>query len=149
MKTFHRCVLNGSWSQGQVVGRIESRHISTDIGSGLRSTDESSQAATPEELLLAAASSCYLITLGTLLEHRNIPFSRIELESSAQLVQDPVLRLDAIQHSPTIVLNGTIQEDVLVSLTEHAEHTCMVSSALRGNVTVSVVPRFLVHTSEG
>lgn len=96
--------------------------------------------ASPEDLLLAAAASCYLITLRTLLEHRQVPIRHIEVHSQAHIENESGLRFDSIVHYPTIVVEGPCDEDVLRSYAAHAELTCMVSSALRGNVDIRVVP---------
>lgn len=109
----------------------------------------SSDATTPEELLLAAASSCYLITLRTLFENRGVGLTQIELLSEAVVETDHGLRFDSIVHRPTIVLQsgglGSYTPEDLRRLVAHAEHACMVSSALRGNVDIVVIPTILMQ----
>ncbi len=109
--------------------------------------DDTPQATSPEEMLLSAAASCYLITLRTLLKNRNIAVSSIEVHSEARVINDGGLRFDAIVHRPTMVLEHLEDEIRLRRLAAHAEHACMVSCALRGNVTVSVEPTILVRAA--
>ncbi|MCL6598295.1 MAG: OsmC family protein [Alicyclobacillus macrosporangiidus] len=101
----------------------------------------------PEELLLASAAGCYLITLGKLLRNRRIPFSEIHLESRGFVENDRGLRFDRIEHRPVVLVDDPADEEHIRILCEHAEHACMVSSALRGNVAVQVVPEVRVQTA--
>ncbi|MCL6627618.1 OsmC family protein [Alicyclobacillus shizuokensis] len=95
----------------------------------------------PEELLLSAAASCYLLTLAILLRNRQIPYHRIEVESTGYVENEGGLRYDRIVHLPTVYVSDLRDEQRILQLAEHAELTCMVSSALRGNVRVGVRPR--------
>ncbi|MCL6452293.1 MAG: OsmC family protein [Alicyclobacillus sp.] len=106
--------------------------------------DEPVDCTSPEELLTAAAASCYLLTLRTLFEHRSLPVQRIELTTEARVEVDGGLRMDAIVHRPVIVLEEPADEARVRLLAAHAEHACMVSSALRGNVVVTVEPTVCV-----
>ncbi|MCL6515676.1 OsmC family protein [Alicyclobacillus sp.] len=103
----------------------------------------------PEELLLGAAAGCYLITLGKLLRNRRIPFDEIRLESRGFVENDRGLRFDRIEHRPLVLLHPDAagQADHVRILCEHAEHACMVSSALRGNVEVRVEPRVEIRAA--
>jgi peroxiredoxin-like protein len=100
----------------------------------------------PEELLLGAAAGCYLMTLCTLLTNRGISYSKIELHSEGYVEDDHGLRFDRIEHHPTIVVDAGTDEAMVKRLALHAEHACMVASALRGNVVVQVVPTIQVQT---
>ncbi|MCL6594458.1 MAG: OsmC family protein, partial [Alicyclobacillus sp.] len=102
----------------------------------------------PEALLLAAANGCYLITLSKLLHNRGIPFLRIEVTSEGRVEHDGGLRFDEIVHRPTVVVEHADDEARILVLAEHAEHACMVSSALRGNVKVRVEPQVRVQAAQ-
>lgn len=101
----------------------------------------------PEELLLAAASGCYIITLAALLTNRKVPFTSIELTSEIIVENDKGLRVESITHRPVITIDyahadatGSIDVKLIEGFALHAEHACMISSALRGNVLFSVEP---------
>ncbi len=146
MSERHHYPLNGTWSGARKgTGTIYVSHTSIDI-SVPASHGGVDVGTNPEELLLAAAASCYMITLSILLRNRDIPFVRIDLESEGVVENDGGLRYDRIIHRPTIVLEQAVDETLLYQLAQHAEHTCMVSSALRGNVAVSVEPKIVVNT---
>jgi peroxiredoxin-like protein len=131
----------GTWTKGNSqIGQISTENLSTDVTIG-KTLSGTGNHTNPEELLLSAAASCYMITLSMLLENRNIPFERIELTSEALVENDKGLRLDKIIHYPHILIDGSTDMNKVVKLAHHAEHTCMVSSALRGNVEVIVLPR--------
>lgn len=100
--------------------------------------DPVADSTTPEELLLAASAACYLLTLRAILTNRGIPVQQIELFSEARVETIGGLRFDAIEHHPKIILEEAYDENQIEILAAHAEHACMVSSALRGNVKVSV-----------
>lgn len=99
----------------------------------------------PEELLLSAAASCYLITLCTLLTNRGIRYTEIQLTSEGYVEDDHGLRFDRIEHRPTILVDSEPEEGEVKKLALHAEHACMISSALRGNVVVTVEPEVRVQ----
>lgn len=101
----------------------------------------------PEELLLAAAAGCYLITLRTILTNRGVSYSQIELNSRGFVENDHGLRFDRIEHHPLIVLESSADEDKVKQLAMHAVHACMVSSALRGNVNLTVIPKVCIEAT--
>jgi peroxiredoxin-like protein len=136
----------GTWARGiEQTGNISTGNLSTKVGVHTNLIGDKN-ITNPEELLLSAAASCYMITLSLLLENRGIPYIQIELESEAIVESDRGLRLDRIIHRPHIVLEEAYSKDSdkIIKLAHHAEHTCMVSSALRGNVEVVVHPRISI-----
>ncbi|MBX6352809.1 MAG: OsmC family protein [Thermoflavifilum sp.] len=147
MTTIVRYRMDAQWSGGRLGhGKLTGESLSTKLsipvnlgGPGIGTN--------PEELLLGAAAGCYLITLATLYANREVPVVQIELESHGYVVRDHGLRFDRIEHHPTIVVDQPCDEDYLITLAEHAEHACMVSSALRGNVRVEVFPKVHMQTT--
>jgi peroxiredoxin-like protein len=148
MSSVHTYKVHGEWTgDRQGVGIIEGTGLSTkfSVPSNLGGPGIGTN---PEELLLSAAYGCYLITLTILLTNRNVPFTRIELESEGFVINDKGLQFDRIEHRPTIYVDQPVDEEYVVTLAQHAEHACMVSTALRGNVAVSVEPRVLVQATQ-
>jgi len=145
MSAIHTYRMSGHWSGDKNgTGTAEGRGLKTVLsvsshlgGPGIGTS--------PEELLLAAAYGCYLLTLSTLLTNHNVPYARIELESEGYVEDDHGLRFDRIEHRPTIYLKDSVNEQEAALLAEHAEHACMVSSAIRGNVLVTVTPQLRVE----
>lgn len=97
----------------------------------------------PEELLLAAAASCFLITLGAILERIKMVPSRLTLRSEIEVTSEKGLKITRIRHFPTIHLPKQAegpQREALTQAIIQAEHYCIVANALRGNVTIEVTP---------
>ena len=93
----------------------------------------------PEELLLASAMSCYLITLAIGLKKKNISFEKLELNSSMTYSVGMALKIERIAHHPTIVGASSDDKAELEKLMHSADQYCMVSQALKGNVQIEVV----------
>lgn len=145
MTNVHSYTLQGNWIGTKLgVGHLQTQGLASDVSIPVN-LNGPGIGTNPEELLLSAASGCYLITLSALLTNREIPYLRIELESEGYVENDHGLRYDRIEHRPTIVVDHAVDELTLHALARHAEHACMISSALRGNVAVSVVPQILVQ----
>jgi peroxiredoxin-like protein len=139
----HHFTLQGTWQGGREgTGSIQTTGFSSTISipANMRGPGEGTN---PEELLLSAAASCYLITLGILLKKRNLPVQTIHLESEGIAVVDPVLRYDRIIHRPKIILQNPTNEqsELALALAKDAEINCMVSNAMRGNVLFHVEPQ--------
>jgi peroxiredoxin-like protein len=138
----HRILLHGTWQGGREgTGEIQTNGLSLPISvpANMKGAGEGTN---PEELLLSAAASCYLITLGIMLKKRELPVQSIRLQSEGITVVDPVLRYDRIIHRPTILLQNPTEEqaELALSLAKQAELNCMVSNAMRGNVLFQVEP---------
>ena len=101
----------------------------------------------PEELLLAAAASCFSITLALLLEKKRLPATIIEMEASGAIIRQPdrTLKFAEIVLRPRLKADGwTVeQRKIALDLAHKADAYCLVSNALRGNVTISVLPELL------
>ena len=95
----------------------------------------------PEEMLFTTAAACYLITLGIILEKRNIAAERLEVVTTGTM-DDEKLKITRIVHEPRVRLAAAPTAEQRTSLTEaihRAEQMCLVSNAIRGNVEVAVV----------
>ncbi len=107
----------------------------------------------PDEMLLGAASTCYLITLAAMLERSGIEPERLSLRSEAVVdTTSGVYTYVSITHKPFILLHASAsarQGDTARKLAEKAEQTCMISKALRGNVAVSAVPEIMIGQEKG
>ncbi|NUU62090.1 OsmC family protein [Paenibacillus agri] len=105
----------------------------------------------PDEMLLGAASTCYLITLAAMLERANITPQDLTLESEATVdVTNNVFTYERIVHKPRIVLKSDATEAELSKaeqLTHNAEASCMISRAVAGNVSIETQP--VIEIAEG
>lgn len=93
----------------------------------------------PDEMLLGAATTCYIITLAAMMERSKVNTENLEMNSTAIVdVTNGIFTYKKIIHRPIIVI--TDEKDRLVSekLAIKAEQSCMISKALRGNVDIEV-----------
>jgi peroxiredoxin-like protein len=97
----------------------------------------------PDELLLAAAANCYMITLAALLERRLPQPAGFELYSEGVVERDGNrLTYRRIVHRPVIRLEAANEQarDEAIACALRAEQSCMISRALKGNVDITVEP---------
>jgi peroxiredoxin-like protein len=97
--------------------------------------------ASPEELILAAISSCFSMTLGFVLEKRKIPITSLEMHAECEVDRiERQLHLASITLKPRITVkedNDQIRQDIKAAI-ERAERACVISNAVRGNVKIVV-----------
>ncbi|MGO4272422.1 OsmC family protein, partial [Paenibacillus sp. TAF58] len=135
----HRFELKALWAGGiDGTGHIRAGNLNSAI-SVPSQLDGPGVGTNPEELLLGAAATCYLITLGMLLKRQGI--LTIELNSEIFVQSSPSMKVDKIIHRPRIAIPAlTSQEDTdkISKAAYRAEQACMISKALKGNVEVIV-----------
>ncbi|MCM3215466.1 OsmC family protein [Niallia taxi] len=123
------------------IGTIESGNLKTQI-SIPQEMDGPGVGTNPDEMLLGAAATCFIITLAAMMERSNLNKKSLNLESEAIVdVTNGVFTYKEIIHRPTIILNDeATQKDVALAarLAEKAEASCMITRAIKGNVKVSL-----------
>ncbi len=140
--------LTAQWDGGRnSSGTIESGELKTAIsipepmgGPGIGTN--------PDEMLLGAASTCYIITLAAMLERSSIAVQSLTLESDGIVdVTNNIFTYKTITHRPLLVLAAGQDEEVRAKaerLAHKAESSCMITRALQGNVEVSAEPTIVV-----
>ncbi|MBQ0138803.1 MAG: OsmC family protein [Kurthia sp.] len=140
--TGHLFTLTAEWPGGRnAVGTIDAGKLKTQIsipeemmGPGIGTN--------PDEMLLGAAATCYLITLAAMLERAHIQPEKLTLTSEGLVtVVNGVFTYEKITHRPVIVLKQDASDRDITKvqkLAEKAEQTCMISKAIRGNVEVEL-----------
>ncbi|OCS85625.1 OsmC family protein [Caryophanon tenue] len=142
----HDFHLQAVWTGGRNdVGTISAGNLVTQV-SIPPEMDGPGIGTNPDEMLLGAAATCYLITLAAMLERSNVD-ATISLASDAQVdVTNGVFTYKSIAHQPTITVTQPLDEALFKKvdrLAHKAEQTCMISKALRGNVALSVQPTII------
>lgn len=144
----HPFVLEAVWNGGRnSTGTIEAGQLQTKIsipkemgGPGIGTN--------PDEMLLGAAATCYLITLAAMMERAELPVEQLTLTSEANVdVTDNVFTYESITHRPAVTLKqGSTESDVkkALHLSHKAESSCMISRAVAGNVQIKTEPDVLV-----
>ncbi|MBB2479550.1 OsmC family protein [Bacillus sp. APMAM] len=140
----HHFHLKINWPEGRnSVGDLETKNLKTKI-SIPPEMDGPGVGTNPDEMLLGAAATCYIITLAAMLERRKIGVSSLTIESEGIVeVEKGIITYKKIIHRPHVVLNkGDLseQEEKVKQLTEKAEKSCMISRAIQGNVEIGLEP---------
>ncbi|SIT80364.1 peroxiredoxin, SACOL1771 subfamily [Edaphobacillus lindanitolerans] len=133
------------------VGTIEAGNLMTEI-SIPPEMDGPGIGTNPDEMLLGAAATCYIITLAAMLERAGIRKESLRMVSEAIVdVTNGVFTYKRITHRPELVLKSDADERSLgraKRLAVKAEETCMISRAVRGNVEIRLEENVTVHGQE-
>jgi peroxiredoxin-like protein len=123
------------------IGTIEAGNLVTKI-SIPPEMDGPGVGTNPDEMLLGAAATCYIITLAAMLERSHLEKEQLSMESEGIVdVTRGVFTYKKIIHRPEILLkaNATEKEIQLANkLAEKAEGSCMISRAIQGNVEMEL-----------
>ncbi|AIY06598.1 putative peroxiredoxin-related protein [Planococcus sp. PAMC 21323] len=123
------------------VGEISTGNLKTQI-SIPPEMDGPGVGTNPDEMLLGAAATCYIITLAAMLERSKLEKQSLTMESEGIVeVEKGVITYKRIIHKPKLVLNSDASEkDLAVAqkLAEKAESSCMITRAIKGNVEIEL-----------
>lgn len=138
----HHFHLQADWSGGRdSSGYIDAGNLKTKI-SIPPEMDGPGIGTNPDEMLLGAAATCYMITLAAMIERSELPLQEISLNSEGIVDYTiGVITYKKIIHKPYIVLkDGANEKDyrILHKLVDKAESSCMISRAIKGNVAIEL-----------
>lgn len=138
----HLFHLTANWPGGRNdVGTIDAGELKTQV-SIPPEMDGPGIGTNPDEMLLGAAATCYIITLAAMMERSSLDKERLTMDSIGVVdVTNGVITYKKIIHKPRIVLreNATGRDLALAQrLVEKAEASCMISRAIKGNVEVEL-----------
>ena len=120
------------------VGTIETANLTTKI-SIPPEMDGPGIGTNPDEMLLGAAATCYIITLAAMLERSKIKKESLTMTSEGIVdITNGVITYKKIIHRPHLVLQSGIDMDMAKKLAYKAESSCMISRALKGNVEIAL-----------
>lgn len=123
------------------VGDIEAGNLVTKI-SIPPEMDGPGVGTNPDEMLLGAAATCYIITLAAMMERSKLDKADLTMTSEGIVdVTKGIITYKKIIHRPKIVLtlNATEKDEELAyKLAKKAETSCMISRAIQGNVEVEL-----------
>lgn len=136
----HRFTLQTNWQGGRNdVGTLEAEHLKTVI-SVPPEMDGPGVGTNPDEMLLGAAATCYIISLAAMLEIAKIK-AKLSMESDGIVhVVNGVFTYQQIIHKLSIHLDEDNDKHRRMAerLAHKAERTCMISKALKGNVEITL-----------
>ncbi|WP_045519492.1 OsmC family protein [Neobacillus niacini] len=123
------------------VGEIEAGNLKTKV-SIPPEMDGPGVGTNPDEMLLGAAATCFIITLAAMMERSGL--EKVDLTMDSEGIVDVtrgVITYKKIIHRPHIVLKpGASKKDVELAgrLINKAETSCMISRAIQGNVEIEL-----------
>lgn len=138
----HLFHLKADWPGGRNdVGMINAGNLKTEV-SIPPEMDGPGIGTNPDEMLLGAAATCYIITLAAMMERSKLDKVALTMDSVGVVdVTNGVITYKKIIHKPHIVLkaDATEKDETLAcKLAEKAETSCMISRAIQGNVEVEL-----------
>lgn len=138
----HRFLLKANWpGLRNDIGHIEAGNLKTKV-SIPPEMDGPGIGTNPDEMLLGAAATCYIITLAAMMERSHLEKEQLTMESEGIVdVTNGVITYKKIIHRPDIVLkHNASQKDIDLArrLAKKAETSCMISRAVQGNVVIEL-----------
>lgn len=138
----HRFYLKANWPGSRNdVGEIESGNLKTQV-SIPPEMDGPGIGTNPDEMLLGAAATCYIITLAAMMERSQLEKESLTMQSEGIVdVTKGIITYKKIIHRPHIVLkmNASDKDQLLAhKLAKKAETSCMISRAIQGNVEIQL-----------
>jgi organic hydroperoxide reductase OsmC/OhrA len=92
----------------------------------------------PEQLVLAAASSCQLLSFLAVAARARIDVIAYEDHASALMPEaDRPVRITEIALRPTVTVRGDVSDERLAHLTEVAHRECYVANSLSSTITIA------------
>jgi peroxiredoxin-like protein len=120
------------------IGTIETANLYTKI-SIPPEMDGPGIGTNPDEMLLGAAATCYIITLAAMLERSKINKNSLTMTSEGIVdISNGIITYKKIIHRPHLILQSEKDLVLAQKLARKAESSCMISRALKGNVEIEL-----------
>ncbi len=102
----------------------------------------------PEEIFLASACSCYLITLALIADKMELPIKNLTCEAEGIVLEDEYdgYHFKEIHLYPHIELDGDgdQHDEAIARAVQMAEQRCIISRAVKGSVKYEIKPTVAV-----
>ncbi|HSJ38012.1 MAG TPA: OsmC family protein [Planococcus sp. (in: firmicutes)] len=146
----HSFLLKADWpGLRNDVGTIETGNLKTEVSIPPEMNGPGT-GTNPDEMLLGAAATCYIITLAAMLERAEIEKEALTMESEGLVdITNGVITYKKIIHRPKLVLKKDASEkdfSLAQELAEKAESSCMITRAIKGNVEMELETDILAAT---
>lgn len=143
----HDFIVQTHWSGGRDVSGTVKGDIIDEAISIPASLEGIGVGTNPDEMLVAAASSCYIISLAATLERAHFTSVSINQQSiGTASFKNSKFKMERITHQPTINVSPSEKEALkkrLQKLLKIADNNCMISNAIRGNVEILIEPTII------
>lgn len=143
----HDFIVQTHWNGGRDVSGLVKGDIIDEAISIPASLGGVGVGTNPDEMLVAAASSCYIISLAATLERAHFTSVSINLQSvGTASFENGKFKMERITHQPKINVSPSEKEALkkrLQKLLKIADNNCMISNAIRGNVEILIEPTII------
>jgi len=93
---------------------------------------------TPEDLLVAAVESCFLMTFASLIEHRHLAVEAYSSEAEGLLEWDEDgYRFTRVTIRPTVVVTDSRAVQPVMTALQDAKRDCLIARSLSGEVELT------------
>jgi peroxiredoxin-like protein len=138
----HEFFLQTNWPGNRNdVGDLSTKGLNTKI-SIPPEMDGPGIGTNPDEMLLGAAATCYIITFAAMLERSRINKKALIMDSIGMVeFEKGVITYKKIIHKPQLILqaDATVkQKELAEKLAHKAEASCMISRAIKGNIEIEL-----------
>lgn len=150
MPSTHEYPVHVSWTGGREgSGKVSSSHSGTEVSIAVPPEFQGpGGAASPEELLTSAITSCYTMTFGIIAANRKLPVKAVSVEAVGAVEQNgPNFTYKSVRIMPTITLEaGSSDEQKAIAdeMAHKADSYCIVTNAVRGKVEITVEPKVIL-----
>ncbi|HET7629033.1 MAG TPA: OsmC family protein [Bacillales bacterium] len=139
--TRHVFECEATWKGGRRgIGEMRAGNLTSSM-SVPASMGGAGQGTNPDELLLSAAASCFLMTFGIGLEAAGIEVQRVSIHSKGTVSEQGGLHFETVLHHLDVKLPDSADKtdiEKVQEIVKRSESRCMVSKALKGNVEILV-----------
>lgn len=120
-------------------GTLQTKNLDTNI-SIPASMGGTEIGTNPDEMLLGAATTCFIISLSVLIQRNKLKLEDLKVDSTAHIdVSNGIFTYESISYDVHIFTSETNEKHALIErLVYKAEENCMITRALKGNVKVAV-----------
>ena len=149
MAKLHEYPVKVEWQGGRGgSGNVSSER--TGVGATLGVPKEfggAGNGTNPEELLTDAVAACYTMTFGIIAENRKFPVESLEVTAVGEVEENgPQFTYRKVTLSPKITLAAGAtdeQAELALEMAHKADSYCIITNAIRGKVTIEVVPEVI------
>jgi peroxiredoxin-like protein len=132
----HTTTITAKWKGGfNGRGHLEAPHLATSFGLPKEFLGSGND-TTPEDLFLAAVSSCFLVTFGILLEKAGIKYESLTMNAELLTEIGPPATIREVTLRPKIVTSA--EPAIVQKLADRVDDFCVIRKALNVSVQKTV-----------
>jgi putative redox protein len=134
--SLHKGNIQVTWRGGfNGIGMVQNAEFETPV-SLPKEFSGAGKGASPEDLFLSAAASCYLITFGIILDKAKVAYQSLTMDAQLLTEVGPPARIQEIILNPHIV--SDVDDETIARLLGRIDGFCLISKAIDGSIKKTV-----------